>query len=226
MIADNLERVRARIAAACRAAGRDVESVTLLVVSKRFGPDAVRAAASAEARCFGENQVQEAVEKMNALDDLSGKVEWHLIGPLQSNKTRIVAERFDWVQSVDRLKIAERLSVQRPVTLPPLSICLQVNVSGETTKSGAAPDEIEALARAVGQLPRLRLRGLMSIPAPVEAFEAQRAPHRALRRLYEDLVRQGIALDTLSIGMSDDLEAAIAEGSTMVRIGTAVFGSR
>jgi pyridoxal phosphate enzyme (YggS family) len=226
MIADNLERVRARIAAACRAAGRDVESVTLLVVSKRFGPDAVRAAASAQARCFGENHVQEAVEKMNALDDLSGMVEWHLIGPLQSNKTRIAAERFDWVQSVDRLKIAERLSAQRPATLPPLSICLQVNVSGETTKSGAAPDEIEALARAVGQLPRLRLRGLMSIPAPVEGFDAQRVPHRALRRLHEGLLRQGIALDTLSMGMSDDLEAAIAEGSTMVRIGTAVFGGR
>jgi len=226
MIADNLERVRARIAAACRAAGRDVQSVTLLVVSKRFGPDAVRAAASADARCFGENHVQEALEKMNALGDLSGMVEWHLIGPLQSNKTRVVAERFDWVQSVDRLKIAERLSAQRPATLPPLSICLQVNVSGETTKSGVAPDELEPLARAVARLPRLRLRGLMSIPAPVEGFDAQRAPHRALRRLQEGLVRQGLALDTLSMGMSDDLEAAIAEGSTMVRVGTAVFGTR
>jgi pyridoxal phosphate enzyme (YggS family) len=226
MIADNLERVRARIAAACRDAGRDVRSVTLLVVSKRFGPEAVREAFAAGARAFGENHVQEATEKMDALVDLSGAIEWHLIGPLQSNKTRIAAERFDWVHSVDRLKTAERLSAQRPPSLPPLSVCLQVNISAESSKSGVAPGQAEALAHAIARLPGLRLRGLMAIPAPACAPEAQRAPHRALRQLQEGLVRQGLALDTLSIGMSDDLEAAIAEGATMVRIGTAVFGAR
>jgi len=226
MIADNLERVRARIATACRDAGRDVQSVTLLVVSKRFGSDAVREAVRAGARAFGENHVQEALEKMDALADLSGAVEWHLIGPLQSNKSRVAAERFDWVHSVDRLKIAERLSAQRSAALAPLSICLQVNVSGEATKSGVAPGELEALALEVARLPRLRLRGLMSIPAPAEGYEAQRVPHRALRHLQEGLARSGLALDTLSMGMSDDLEAAIAEGSTMVRVGTAIFGER
>jgi pyridoxal phosphate enzyme (YggS family) len=226
MIADNLERVRARIAAACRDAGRDVRSVTLLVVSKRFGPQAVREAFAAGARAFGENHVQEAVAKMDALADLSGEIEWHLIGPLQNNKTRVVAERFDWVHSVERLKTAERLSAQRPPTLPPLSVCLQVNVSAEASKSGIAPDEVEALAHALARLPHVRLRGLMAIPAPASDPEAQRAPHRALRSLQEGLVRQGLALDTLSMGMSDDLEAAIAEGATLVRIGTAVFGVR
>ena len=226
MIADNLERVRDRIAAACRAAGRDVQTVTLVVVSKRFAVDAVREAVRAGARTFGENHVQEAIDKIDALDDLSGALEWHLIGPVQSNKTRVVAERFDWVQSVERLKIAERLSAQRPAWMAPLSVCLQVNVSGESSKSGVAPGDVEALALEVAQLPRLRLRGLMSIPAPTEGFDAQRAPHRELRRLQEGLVRRGLALDTLSMGMSADLEAAIAEGSTMVRIGTAVFGAR
>jgi pyridoxal phosphate enzyme (YggS family) len=226
MIADNLERVRARIATACRDAGRDVRSVTLLVVSKRFGPQAVREAFAAGARAFGENHVQEAIAKMDALVDLSGQIEWHLVGPLQSNKTRVVAERFDWVHSVDRLRTAERLSAQRPASLPPLSVCLQVNISAEASKSGVAPDELGALAHAVAGLPRLRLRGLMAIPAPAADHEAQRVAHRGLRRLQEGLVRAGLALDTLSMGMSDDLEAAIAEGTTLVRVGTAVFGAR
>ncbi|MEO7710944.1 MAG: YggS family pyridoxal phosphate-dependent enzyme, partial [Caldimonas sp.] len=153
-------------------------------------------------------------------------LEWHLIGPLQSNKTRLAAEHFDWVHSVDRLKIAERLAEQRPSHLPPLQVCLQVNISGEATKSGVSPAAAPALAAAIAQLPRLRLRGLMAIPEPADGFEAQRVPHRALRRLFESMCNQGLALDTLSIGMSDDLEAAIAEGSTLVRVGTAIFGTR
>jgi hypothetical protein len=226
IIADNIRRVRARIEAACRDAGRDVESVTLLAVSKRFGADAVHEAWQAGVRAFGENHVQEGVEKIDALAALRDVLEWHLVGPLQSNKTRLVAERFDWVHSVDRLKIAERLSAQRPEALAPLSVCLQVNISGETSKSGAAPAEAEALALQVASLPRLRLRGLMSIPEPLEGFEAQRVPHRALRHLLEGLRRRGLELDTLSMGMSADLEAAIAEGSTIVRVGTAIFGTR
>jgi pyridoxal phosphate enzyme (YggS family) len=226
MIADNLRRVRARIEDACRAAGRPVESVTLLAVSKRFGPEHVREALRAGATRLGENLVQEGVEKIAALADVRPRIEWHLIGPLQSNKTRLAAEQFDWVHSVDRLKIAERLSAQRPESLPALSVCLQVNISGEATKSGVAPDEAEALAHRIAALPRLRLRGLMAIPEPEGDFEAQRVPHRALRRLQERLVASGLALDTLSMGMSADLEAAIAEGSTLVRVGTAIFGAR
>jgi pyridoxal phosphate enzyme (YggS family) len=226
MIADNLQQVRARIARACAAAARPVESVTLLAVSKRFGPEAVREAMHAGQRLFGENLVQEGVEKIAALADLRSRVEWHLIGPLQSNKTRPAAEHFDWVHSVDRLKVAERLSSQRPAHLPPLQVCLQVNISGEATKSGFAPADVASAAHAVAALPRLRLRGLMAIPEPVEGFEAQRVPHRALRRLFDALVADRLALDTLSIGMSDDLEAAIAEGSTLVRVGTAIFGTR
>lgn len=153
-------------------------------------------------------------------------LEWHFIGPLQSNKTRVVAEHFDWVHSIDRLKIAERLSEQRPADLPPLSVCLQVNVSGEATKSGVTPAEAAALARAIAALPRLRLRGLMTIPAPEENFEAQRAPFRRLRQLHEQLRAEGLPLDTLSMGMSHDLEAAVAEGATVVRVGTAIFGER
>ena len=163
---------------------------------------------------------------MAALADLRGLIQWHLIGPLQSNKTRAVAEAFDWVHSVDRLKIAQRLSDQRPAGLPPLNVCLQVNTSGEDSKSGAQPDEVPQLAAAVAALPRLRLRGLMAIPEPAQGLQAQQAPHRALRLLQEALRRQGLVLDTLSMGMSDDLEAAIAEGSTMVRVGTAIFGPR
>jgi pyridoxal phosphate enzyme (YggS family) len=225
-IANNIQQVQRRIAAACAAAQRPVQSVTLLAVSKTQEASAVRDAFGAGQRAFGENYVQEALDKMGALADLRPQVEWHLIGPLQSNKTRVVAEHFDWVHSVDRLKVAQRLSEQRPAHLPPLDVCLQVNISGEATKSGAAPAEVPALARAVAALPRLRLRGLMAIPEPEGDFEAQRAPHRLLRELQQVLVRDGLPLDTLSMGMSADLEAAVAEGSTLVRIGTAIFGVR
>jgi len=226
MIADNLEHVRARIARACADAARPVESVTLLAVSKRFPAAAVREAVAAGQHRFGENLVQEAIDKIGALADLRRTIEWHLIGPLQSNKTRPAAEHFDWVHTVDRLRIAERLSAQRPAHLPPLNVCLQVNISGEPTKSGLDPAQVESTARAVIALPRLALRGLMAIPAPVEGIAAQRRAHRALRELLVALQSRGYALDTLSIGMSDDLEAAIAEGATIVRIGTAIFGTR
>ena len=225
-IVDNLQQVHQRIEAACTAARRPVQSVTLLAVSKTMPADAVRDAHAAGQRAFGENYVQEAVEKITALAELRSQLEWHLIGPLQSNKTRIVAEHFDWVHSVDRLKVAERLSQQRPEHLPPLQVCLQVNVSGEASKSGAAPADVGGLAHAVAALPRLRLRGLMSIPEPAADEAAQRRPHRELHGLWQSLRDQGLALDTLSMGMSADLEAAIAEGATMVRVGTAIFGAR
>jgi hypothetical protein len=226
MIADNLARVHARIASACARAGRPVQSVTLLVVSKTCAAAAVREAVAAGEARFGENYVQEGLEKIELLADLRGALEWHLIGPLQSNKTRPVAERFDWVHSVDRVRTAERLNAQRPPHLPPLSVCLQVNISGEASKAGLAPADTAAAALAVAALPRLALRGLMAIPEPAGDFEAQRRPHRALRLLLENLRREGLELDTLSMGMSADLEAAIAEGATMVRIGSAVFGER
>jgi pyridoxal phosphate enzyme (YggS family) len=218
--------VRMRIASACEAAGRPVQSVTLLAVSKTFSADDVAAAHAAGQRRFGENYVQEALAKIAALRELAPRPEWHLIGPLQSNKTRVVAESFDWVHSVDRLNVAQRLSAQRPRALAPLSICLQVNVSGEESKSGVAPDELAPLAHAVAALPRLRLRGLMSIPAPAHGLEAQRRPHRMMRDCLERLRAEGLEVDTLSAGMSDDLEAAILEGSTLVRVGTALFGTR
>ena len=214
------------MARACEAAGRDVQGVTLLAVSKTQPAQAVREALAAGQHAFGENYVQEALDKIGELAQERSHLQWHLIGPLQSNKTRPVAEAFDWVHSVDRLKIAQRLAEQRPPGLPPLQLCLQVNVSGEASKSGLAPSEVPEVARAVAALPRVRLRGLMSIPAPAQGFEAQRAPHRALRELLAALNAQGLALDTLSMGMSDDLEAAVAEGATMVRVGTAVFGAR
>jgi pyridoxal phosphate enzyme (YggS family) len=226
MIADNVNEVHTRIAAACTAAGRDVRSVTLLVVSKTFGPDAVREAVAAGEHRFGENYVQEGLDKIAALADLRERIEWHLIGPLQSNKTRAVAEHFDWVHSIDRLKIAQRLSEQRPAHLPPLQLCLQVNISGEASKSGLAPSEVAGVAQAVAALPRVRLRGLMAIPEPAGDLQAQRAPHRALRTLMRGLQDQGLELDTLSIGMSADLEAAVLEGATLVRIGSAIFGAR
>ena len=203
-----------------------MQSVTLLAVSKTQDAAAVAEAHAAGQRCFGENYVQEALDKIDALAHLEPQPEWHLIGPLQANKTRVVAERFDWVHSVDRLKIAERLSAQRPEGMAPLSVCLQVNVSGEATKSGVLPGDLVPLAHAVSMLPRLALRGLMAIPEPIGDFEAQRRPHRRLRELLEALRRDGLVLDTLSMGMSADLEAAIAEGSTMVRIGSAIFGER
>ena len=225
-IASKIQQVSERIANACDVAGRPVSSVTLLAVSKTQPPGAVREAHAAGLVHFGENYVQEALDKIAALADLRGALEWHLIGPLQSNKTRAVAEAFDWVHTVDRLKLAERLSAQRPDGLPPLQVCLQVNVSGEASKSGVAPAEVPALAHAVAALPRLRLRGLMAIPAPAADLEAQRRPHRALRELAERLRAEGLALDTLSMGMSADLEAAIREGATLVRVGTGIFGAR
>ncbi|GAB3652022.1 YggS family pyridoxal phosphate-dependent enzyme [Ramlibacter alkalitolerans] len=223
-IAARLKTVRERIAHACTDAGRDVNEVTLLAVSKTFGPDAVREAHAAGALSFGENYIQEAVEKQALLAGLP--LEWHCIGPIQSNKTRLVATHFAWAQTVDRLKIAQRLSEQRPPQLPPLNVCLQVNIDGGANKSGVAPGEALALGRAILALPQLRLRGLMSIPEPTEDFAAQRTLHQRARELYEDLRAAGLPLDTLSMGMTDDLEAAIHAGSTMVRVGTAIFGSR
>ena len=225
-LARHLNEVRQRIAQAETAASRDASSVALLAVSKTFPAEDVRAVFEAGQRAFGENYVQEAVAKIAALADLRDQVQWHFIGPLQSNKTKVVAENFDWVHSVDRLKIAERLSEQRPGSMAALNVCLQVNVSGEASKSGVAPAETLALARRIAALPRLRLRGLMAIPEAAESLDEQRAPHRRLRELMETLRADGLELDTLSIGMSADLEAAILEGSTMVRIGTAIFGAR
>lgn len=226
MIGDNLQQVRARIVSACTAAGRDPASVRLLAVSKTFAAEAVREAHAAGQSAFGENYVQEGVAKIVALDDLRDKLEWHCIGPLQSNKTRTVAEHFDWVHSVDRLKIAERLSEQRPAHLAPLQVCLQVNVDGGANKSGVSAEEALPLAQAVASLPRLRLRGLMAIPEPAADFEAQRALFLRAAAVFDEIRQAGIALDTLSLGMSADLEAAIAAGSTMVRVGTAIFGGR
>jgi pyridoxal phosphate enzyme (YggS family) len=217
--------VRARIAAACIAAGRPLESVRLLAVSKTWPAASVREAIAAGQRAFGENYVQEAIDKKAELASLSPDpgLEWHFIGPLQSNKTRLVAENFAWVHSVDRLKIAERLSAQRPPELAALQICLQVNVSGEASKSGCDPDQVATLARTLATLPGLRLRGLMAIPEPSDDPLKQRQQFAILRRLRDSLP---LELDTLSMGMSHDLEAAIMEGSTLLRIGTAIFGQR
>ena len=225
-IEQNLQLVRTRMARACDLAHRPEQSVALLVVSKTFGADQVREAHACGERQFGENYVQEALDKMLALQDLRANLCWHLIGPLQSNKTRSVAQAFDWVHSVDRLKIAQRLSEQRPPHLPPLQVCLQVNISGELSKSGVAPVDLPALAHAVAALPRLRLRGLMAIPEATPTMEEQRLAYRALHALLDQLKHQGLALDTLSMGMSADLEAAIMEGATLVRVGTAIFGAR
>jgi PLP dependent protein len=223
-IADNLQSVRERIAAACAAAQRPVNEVTLLAVSKTFGPDAVREAHACGQMAFGENYIQEAVEKIELLRELP--LEWHCVGPIQSNKTRLVAAHFAWAHTVDRFKIAQRLSEQRPESVPPLQVCLQVNIDGGTTKSGVAPQEVLALAREIAALPRLRLRGLMTIPEPAADFAAQKAIHLRTRALFDELRGEGLAIDTLSTGMTADLEAAIAAGSTMVRIGTAIFGGR
>jgi PLP dependent protein len=224
----NLQQVKGRISHACVAAGRPVESVTLLAVSKTFPADSVRQAHAAGQLAFGENYVQEALDKIEALAALRPRIEWHLIGPLQSNKTRPVAEAFDWVHSVDRLKIAERLAAQRPPGLPPLQVCLQVNISEEASKSGLAPADVSQVALAVAALPRERLvlRGLMAIPEPAADPAAQRVPHRALRELMGAVNDRGLGLDTLSMGMSADLEAAVLEGATLVRVGTALFGRR
>ena len=220
---ERLTQVLQRIRKAEIRAGRPEGAVTLLAVSKTQPAAAIRALAQAGQRHFGENYLQEALAKQEELADLSDLV-WHFIGPIQSNKTRFIASRFDWVHSVDRLKIAERLSEQRPAEWPPLNICLQVNISHETSKSGVDPAELPELAQAVAKLPRLRLRGLMAIPAPAHDLEGQRRPFRELRQTLETLEAPG--LDTLSMGMSEDLEAAILEGATCVRVGTALFGPR
>jgi pyridoxal phosphate enzyme (YggS family) len=223
-ISDRLQDVRARVAAAATSAGRTPDEVHLLAVSKTWPAAAVREAAAAGQRAFGENYVQEGVDKIEALRELG--LEWHFIGPLQSNKTRLVASAFDWVHSIDRLKIAERLSAQRDVHLAPLNVCLQVNVSGEESKSGVAPGEVAALAQAVADLPRLRLRGLMCIPEPTGDVTLLRARFALLRELQAQLIAAGLSLDTLSMGMSHDIEPAVAEGATIVRVGTAIFGER
>jgi PLP dependent protein len=227
-IAERLKQAQHRIHQACQQVGRDPAQVTLLAVSKTFGPDAVLQAMDAGQRAFGENYIQEGVEKILAVRDArpDAALQWHCIGPVQSNKTRLVATHFDWLQSLDRLKIAERLSEQRPVELAPLQVCLQVNVDGGPTKSGVSPAELPALAEAVSQLPNLRLRGLMCIPEPAESFEAQRAVFAQARSLFDDLNARGFVLDTLSMGMSEDLDAALAAGATMVRVGRGIFGSR
>ena len=227
-IAHNLQAVDASIRAAASAAGRPRADVQLLAVSKTFPTDAVLEAIAAGQYAFGENYLQEALDKIAAVSlALPGRlVEWHFIGPIQSNKTRAIAAHFDWVHTVERLKIAQRLSEQRPPELAPLNICLQVNISGEASKSGAAPEELLELAQHVAQLPRLRLRGLMAIPEPETDVAKQRAAFARVRKLSDTLLAKGIALDTLSMGMSADLAAAIAEGATIVRVGSAIFGSR
>jgi len=219
-----LRQVQERIQQACVTAARDPLSVRLLAVSKTFPASQVAEAFAAGQSAFGENYIQEAVEKITALAHLP--LDWHCIGPIQSNKTRLVAEHFDWVHSVDRLKIAQRLSEQRPDNLVPLNVCLQINIDGGPTKSGVAPEEALALAQAVAQLPRLSLRGIMTIPEPSENFASVSKAHRDARALFDSLCQSGLALDTLSMGMSADLESAIAEGSTMVRVGSAIFGGR
>jgi pyridoxal phosphate enzyme (YggS family) len=224
VIAAQLKTVHARIAAACHAAGRAPSEVSLLAVSKTFGPGAVREAFAAGQTAFGENYIQEAVDKMAALSDLA--LVWHCIGPIQSNKTRLVAEHFHWVHTVDRLKIAQRLSDQRPEGLAPLQVCIQVNIDGGVNKSGVRPAEALTLAREVATLPRLRLRGLMCIPEPAADFASAVAVFSQARALFDQIKSSGLPLDTLSMGMTDDLEAAIHAGSTMVRVGTAVFGGR
>ena len=219
-----MQAVRSAIATAVDQASRHSDEVSLLAVSKNFPPDALRAAYNAGQVRFAENYVQEALDKIAALQELA--IEWHFIGPIQSNKTRAIAENFSWVHSVDRLKVAERLSGQRPANLPPLQVCLQVNISQEASKSGVAPSEAGALARAIAILPNLKLRGLMAVPAPSNDITEQHQPFAQLRKLRDQINQQGLQLDMLSMGMSHDFAVAIAEGTTMVRIGTAIFGKR
>jgi pyridoxal phosphate enzyme (YggS family) len=223
-ISERMQAIRRGIAKAAQEAGRNPESVALLAVGKAHPDTALREAFEASQRAFGESYLQEALDKMAALADLP--LEWHFIGPVQSNKTRPIAEHFDWVHGVDRLKIAQRLSEARPQQLPPLNVCVQINVSGEASKSGCPPQEAPILARTVAALPRLRLRGLMAIPAPSPDITNQRRQFRMVRELYDTLRSDGMMLDTLSMGMSDDFPAAIAEGATIVRIGSAIFGPR
>ncbi|HET7569533.1 MAG TPA: YggS family pyridoxal phosphate-dependent enzyme [Gammaproteobacteria bacterium] len=224
IIATSLANVRRTVAESAERHGRDPATITLLAVGKTQPAEAIRAAAAAGQRDFGANYLQEALAKMGALADLA--LTWHFIGAIQSNKTRAIAERFAWVHTVDRLKIARRLSEQRPAELPPLNVCLEVKVSDEPQKAGVALDELDALADAVAELPHLELRGLMALPAPSDTFEAQRKPFRRLASALERLRAAGHDVDTLSMGMSGDFEAAIAEGATIVRIGTAIFGAR
>ena len=223
-ISEGLQAITARISAAAAAAGRALEDIQLVAVSKTFPPECIRAAFACGQRAFGESYVQEALEKINDLNDLP--LEWHFIGPIQSNKTRAIAETFQWVHSVDRLRVAQRLSDARPALLPPLQVCLQVNISGEASKSGVASAEVALLAEQVSHLSNVRLRGLMTVPRPTDDQEAQRAAFRSMRELLGSLRARGIALDTLSMGMSDDLEAAIQEGATIIRVGRAIFGER
>ena len=227
-LSDNLHAVQTRIRDACLASERATDSVHLLAVSKTFSADDVRAVAECGQRDFGENYIQEGVDKIKALVGHTPALVWHCIGPMQSNKTKLVAEHFDWAHTVDRLKIAQRLNDQRPAHLPVLNVCLQVNIDGGPTKSGVAPSEVLALAREVAALPRLVLRGLMTIPDPVEGFDAQVAVHAKAQALFAQM-KNDLNLphfDTLSMGMTADLEAAIQAGSTMVRVGTAIFGGR
>lgn len=224
MIAQNLQRVLQRIEQACNSAQRPTGEVQLLAVSKTFGADAVDQAYAAGQTAFGENYIQEAVAKITQLAHLP--LQWHCIGPIQSNKTRLVAEHFQWVHTIDRLKIAQRLSEQRPPQLPPLNVCIQVNVDGGETKSGVLPQDALALAQAVHKLPHLHLRGVMCIPEPAPDFVAARAVFTSARGLFDAICAAGVPLDTVSMGMSADLEAAIAGGSTMVRVGSAIFGAR
>jgi PLP dependent protein len=223
-ISEGLQAITTRISAAATAAGRALEDIQLVAVSKTFPPEDIRAAFACGQRAFGESYVQEALEKINDLNDLP--LEWHFIGPIQSNKTRAIAETFQWVHSVDRLRVAQRLSDARPALLPPLQVCLQVNISGEASKSGVAAAEVALLAEQVSHLSNVRLRGLMTVPRPTDDQEAQRAAFRSMRELLDSLRARGIALDTLSMGMSDDLEAAIQEGATIIRVGRAIFGER
>src|SRR5438067_7212358 len=227
-IAANLQAVEATIQAACDAASRPRSTVQLLAVSKMFPPEAVLEAVAAGQRAFGENYLQEGVDKIAAVEKARPDtlLEWHFIGPIQSNKTRPITANFAWVHTVERLKIAQRLSEQRPPDLPPLNVCLQVNISGEASKSGAHPDDVPELARQVAALPNLRLRGLMAIPEAQADLEQQRIPFARLRALAHDVVKDGIFLDTLSMGMSGDLHAAVLEGATIVRVGSAIFGAR
>jgi pyridoxal phosphate enzyme (YggS family) len=228
ILRDKLHAVQARITAACIASDRAAAHVQLLAVSKTFSADDVRQVAACGQRDFGENYIQEGVDKIIALKDSQPGLVWHCIGPIQSNKTKLVAEHFDWAHTVDRLKIAQRLNDQRPADLLPLNVCLQVNIDGGETKSGIAPAEVLALAAEVAKLPRLVLRGLMTIPDPVEGFDAQVVVHAKARALFDE-VKAALHLpqfDTLSMGMTGDLEAAVQAGSTMVRVGTAIFGGR
>ncbi|MDZ4202980.1 MAG: YggS family pyridoxal phosphate-dependent enzyme [Gallionella sp.] len=223
-IASNMQAVHTAMDAAARAAGRPAGEVALLAVSKTFPAEAIRAAYLAGQRRFAENYVQEALAKIGELGELD--IEWHFVGPIQSNKTRQIAENFSWVHSVERLKIAQRLSAQRPAHLPPLQVCIEVNISGEASKSGVTPDEVMALALAVAALPNLKLRGLMAIPFPTDDVTEQHAAFARLRASFEQLNQTGMQLDTLSMGMSHDFPVAIAEGATIVRVGTAIFGMR